>query len=133
MTQGLPRNLHQWMEMNRECLLMHGHSFKHFFTNAFIEMKQGIGVTGILAYIQTWCIHKKGPVFTAAFSPLLIVFSFLLETSNPWEEPPSWKVCQSLVFTPKPPYKAHYMSTSILFNLKQLEKNFLSNAKSFTV
>lgn len=49
---------------------------------------------------------------------------FLFPTWNfyPWEEPPSWKVCQSLVFTNKPPYKAHYMSTSILFNLKQLWK-----------
>ncbi|XXG58147.1 hypothetical protein AAC387_Pa04g0534 [Persea americana] len=47
----------------------------------FVILYGGIGVTGILAYIQTWCIHKKGPVFTAAFSPLLIVFAFLLETS----------------------------------------------------
>ncbi|KAF6149248.1 hypothetical protein GIB67_026104 [Kingdonia uniflora] len=40
----------------------------------------GIVVTGFSYYAQTWCIDKKGPVFTSAFSPLLIVFSFLLET-----------------------------------------------------
>ncbi|KAF6155625.1 hypothetical protein GIB67_034720, partial [Kingdonia uniflora] len=41
----------------------------------------GIVVTGLSYYAQTWCIHKKGPVFTSAFSPLLIVFSFILETT----------------------------------------------------
>ncbi|KAF5202422.1 Wat1-related protein [Thalictrum thalictroides] len=40
----------------------------------------GIVVTGFAYYAQTWCIHKKGPVFVSAFSPLLIVFTFLLET-----------------------------------------------------
>ncbi|KAK1290534.1 WAT1-related protein [Acorus calamus] len=38
-------------------------------------------VMPILAYYALiWCIHKKGPVFAAAFSPLLIVFSFFIET-----------------------------------------------------
>lgn len=36
-------------------------------------------VTGILYFGQNWCIHMKGPVFAAAFSPLLVVFSFLFE------------------------------------------------------
>ncbi|XP_058113246.1 WAT1-related protein At3g18200-like [Magnolia sinica] len=40
----------------------------------------GIVVTGLLYYVQIWCIDKKGPVFAAAFSPLLIIFSFLLDT-----------------------------------------------------
>ncbi|KAH7688071.1 WAT1-related protein [Dioscorea alata] len=39
----------------------------------------GIAVTGGTFWGNIWCIHKKGPVFTMAFFPLLIVFSFLLE------------------------------------------------------
>jgi hypothetical protein len=37
-------------------------------------------VTGLSYYVMTWSIKKKGPVFTAAFNPLLVVFSFLLQT-----------------------------------------------------
>ncbi|XP_042499430.1 WAT1-related protein At5g64700-like [Macadamia integrifolia] len=40
----------------------------------------GIGIIGLSFYVMTWSIHKRGPVFTSAFTPLLIVFSFLLET-----------------------------------------------------
>ncbi|KAF5201769.1 Wat1-related protein [Thalictrum thalictroides] len=40
----------------------------------------GIVVCGLMFYAQIWCIHKKGPVFVSAFAPLLIVFTFLLET-----------------------------------------------------
>ncbi|XP_078177373.1 WAT1-related protein At1g21890-like [Carex rostrata] len=39
----------------------------------------GIVVTGIFYFGQNWCIHKKGPVFVAAFSPLLVVFSCIFE------------------------------------------------------
>ncbi|XXG71121.1 hypothetical protein AAC387_Pa07g0448 [Persea americana] len=41
----------------------------------------GIAMTGLLSYSLTWCIRKKGSVFTSAFSPLVVVFSFLLETA----------------------------------------------------
>ncbi|KAF8389397.1 hypothetical protein HHK36_026092 [Tetracentron sinense] len=40
----------------------------------------GIVVSGFSNYVMTWCIHKRGPVFTSAFSPLLIVFSFIFQT-----------------------------------------------------
>ncbi|KAK6942016.1 EamA domain [Dillenia turbinata] len=40
----------------------------------------GIAVTGLGYYASTWTIKKKGPVFTSAFNPLLVLFSFLLET-----------------------------------------------------
>ncbi|XP_043713578.1 WAT1-related protein At1g21890-like [Telopea speciosissima] len=40
----------------------------------------GIVITGLSYYVMTWSIHKRGPVFTSAFVPLLIVFSFLLDT-----------------------------------------------------
>jgi hypothetical protein len=37
-------------------------------------------VTGLSYYGMTWFIKKRGPVFAAAFNPLLVVFSFLLQT-----------------------------------------------------
>ncbi|CAL9103328.1 unnamed protein product [Musa acuminata var. zebrina] len=40
----------------------------------------GILVTGLSYLGRIWCIHRKGPVFATAFSPLLVVFSFLLHT-----------------------------------------------------
>ncbi|KAL9254653.1 WAT1-related protein [Drosera capensis] len=40
----------------------------------------GIVVTGLSYYLMAWSIKKKGPVFTAAFNPLLVIFSFLLQT-----------------------------------------------------
>ncbi|KAJ4962848.1 hypothetical protein NE237_022787 [Protea cynaroides] len=40
----------------------------------------GIVVTAFSYYVMTWSNHKRGPVFTTAFSPLLIVFTFLLDT-----------------------------------------------------
>ncbi|CAL9175449.1 unnamed protein product [Musa hybrid cultivar] len=39
----------------------------------------GILVNGVSYFARNWCIHKKGPVFGSAFSPLLVVFSFLLQ------------------------------------------------------
>ncbi|KAM3741791.1 hypothetical protein ACB098_07G023800 [Castanea mollissima] len=40
----------------------------------------GIVVTGLSYYVMTWSIKKKGPVFTSAFDPLLVVLSFFLQT-----------------------------------------------------
>ncbi|XP_077237099.1 WAT1-related protein At1g43650-like [Tasmannia lanceolata] len=40
----------------------------------------GTMVTGLSYSVQMWCIHKKGPIFTTAFLPLLIICTFLLET-----------------------------------------------------
>ena len=40
---------------------------------------QGIAVTGLSYYVITWSIKKKGPVFTSAFDPLLVVFSFSVD------------------------------------------------------
>ena len=42
-------------------------------------MLQGIVITGLSSYVETWAIHKRGPVFSASFNPLLVFFSFLLE------------------------------------------------------
>ncbi|KAJ3676864.1 hypothetical protein LUZ60_002588 [Juncus effusus] len=39
----------------------------------------GIIVTGVFYLGSNWCVHKKGPVFSSSFSPLLVVFSFLVE------------------------------------------------------
>ncbi|XP_041018059.1 WAT1-related protein At2g37460-like [Juglans microcarpa x Juglans regia] len=40
----------------------------------------GVVVTGLSYYVMTWSIKKRGPVFTTAFNPLLVVLSFLLQT-----------------------------------------------------
>nr|XP_010927046.1 WAT1-related protein At4g08290 isoform X1 [Elaeis guineensis] len=40
----------------------------------------GTVVTGLSYLALNWCIHKKGPVFATAFSPLLVIFSFLIQT-----------------------------------------------------
>ncbi|KAJ8617044.1 hypothetical protein MRB53_013230 [Persea americana] len=41
----------------------------------------GIKVTGLPYYAHVWCVHKRDPVFAAAFQPLLIFFTFLLEAT----------------------------------------------------
>uniref|UniRef100_A0A7N1A7C6 WAT1-related protein n=1 Tax=Kalanchoe fedtschenkoi TaxID=63787 RepID=A0A7N1A7C6_KALFE len=40
----------------------------------------GFFVTGLAYYLMTWSVKLKGPVFTAAFNPLLILFSIILQT-----------------------------------------------------
>ncbi|ERN07425.1 hypothetical protein AMTR_s00019p00247280 [Amborella trichopoda] len=49
----------------------------HKYSNKILG---GIIITGLSFYVETWCLYKKGPVFKSAFSPLLIVFSFILDT-----------------------------------------------------
>ncbi|KAK1292673.1 WAT1-related protein [Acorus calamus] len=46
----------------------------------FVILYGGCIMPLLAFYALIWCIHKKGPVFAAAFSPLQIVFSFLIET-----------------------------------------------------
>ncbi|KAG9444298.1 hypothetical protein H6P81_015638 [Aristolochia fimbriata] len=38
----------------------------------------GIVVSGVGYYLQTWCLHEKGPVFIAMFSPLSLLITALL-------------------------------------------------------
>ncbi|XP_012844955.1 PREDICTED: WAT1-related protein At5g64700-like [Erythranthe guttata] len=38
----------------------------------------GIVVTGLTFYLQTWVIEKKGPVFLAMTTPLIMVFTIIL-------------------------------------------------------
>lgn len=33
----------------------------------------GVVLSALVYYLQTWCISKKGPVFAAMFSPLLVI------------------------------------------------------------
>ena len=49
-------------------------------TDPWVVELQGIVVTGLSYYVMTWSIKKNVPVFTSAFNPLLVVFSFLLQT-----------------------------------------------------
>ncbi|KAK1269271.1 hypothetical protein QJS04_geneDACA013927 [Acorus gramineus] len=46
----------------------------------FVILYGGCIMPLLASYALIWCIHKKGPVFAAAFSPLQIIFSFLIET-----------------------------------------------------
>ncbi|KAJ4795716.1 WAT1-related protein [Rhynchospora pubera] len=39
----------------------------------------GMLATGVFFYGQNWCIHTRGPVFGAVFTPLVVVFSFLFQ------------------------------------------------------
>ncbi|KAK3005237.1 hypothetical protein RJ639_016157 [Escallonia herrerae] len=36
--------------------------------------RQGVVISALVYYLQTWCISNQGPVFAAMFSPLLLVF-----------------------------------------------------------
>ncbi|XP_042447367.1 WAT1-related protein At5g64700-like [Zingiber officinale] len=40
----------------------------------------GFVVTGLNIYLQSFCIEKKGPVFTAMFTPLALVFTLICST-----------------------------------------------------
>ncbi|XP_020262213.1 WAT1-related protein At5g64700-like [Asparagus officinalis] len=37
----------------------------------------GVLVAGLVLYLQTWCIHKKGPVFVGMFFPLALVVTII--------------------------------------------------------
>lgn len=43
----------------------------HLFLITFII--QGVVISALVYYLQTWCISNKGPVFAAMFSPLLLI------------------------------------------------------------
>lgn len=40
----------------------------------------GCVITGLTIYLQSFCIEKKGPVFTAMFTPLALVFTLICST-----------------------------------------------------
>lgn len=40
---------------------------------SFSFVMQGVVISALVYYLQTWCISKKGPVFAAMFSPLLLI------------------------------------------------------------
>lgn len=46
------------------------------------DLVQGIVSSGIVIYLQTWCIYKGGPVFVAVFQPvqtvLVAIMAFLI-------------------------------------------------------
>uniref|UniRef100_A0A1D1XH70 WAT1-related protein n=1 Tax=Anthurium amnicola TaxID=1678845 RepID=A0A1D1XH70_9ARAE len=49
----------------------------------------GVVVNGITYWLQVWCIEKKGPVFTAAFTPLALLVTAALSTVL-WNEALYW-------------------------------------------
>lgn len=48
--------------------------------NSTLIAWQGLVITGVSFYLQSWCIEKKGPVFAAIFTPLALVFTMLCST-----------------------------------------------------
>lgn len=46
----------------------------------FVSALQGLVVTGVAFYLQTWCLEKKGPVFLSIFTPLSLVFTLIVST-----------------------------------------------------
>ncbi|XP_010260942.1 PREDICTED: WAT1-related protein At1g43650 [Nelumbo nucifera] len=49
----------------------------------------GIIVTGITYWLQVWCIEKKGPVFTAIFTPLALLITAIFSAFL-WKETLHW-------------------------------------------
>lgn len=45
----------------------------------------GVVVTGITYWLQVWAIEKKGPVFTAIFTPLALIITVIF-SSLWWKE-----------------------------------------------
>lgn len=43
-------------------------------------IKQGIVVTGFTYWLQVWTIEKKGPVFTALYTPLALIITCIVST-----------------------------------------------------
>lgn len=53
------------------------------------EILQGIVVNGITYWLQVWAIEKKGPVFTAMFTPLALIITAIFSTFI-WKETLYW-------------------------------------------
>ncbi|XP_011625929.1 WAT1-related protein At1g43650 isoform X1 [Amborella trichopoda] len=49
----------------------------------------GVAVTGLTYWLNLWCIEKKGPVFTAMFTPLVLLITAILSALL-WNEPLYW-------------------------------------------
>ncbi|XP_065876141.1 WAT1-related protein At1g43650-like [Euphorbia lathyris] len=61
-----PQITHNWIKGSALILV------SHFAWSAWLIF-QGVVISALVYYLQTWCITKKGPVFVAMFSPLLLI------------------------------------------------------------
>jgi hypothetical protein len=67
----------------RRPILGNFHYFIHYLVtirrrpvlHACICMLQGVMVTGVSYYLQTWCLEMRGPMFFATWTPLCFVFT----------------------------------------------------------
>ncbi|GER35101.1 nodulin MtN21 /EamA-like transporter family protein [Striga asiatica] len=71
-------------------LVLQGRVLKHYPSKLLLTTLQcllstiqsfiiaGIVVTGVTFYLQTWVVEKKGPVFLAMTTPLIMVFTIVL-------------------------------------------------------
>lgn len=41
-------------------------------------MEQGVVISGVVTYVQLWCMEAKGPVFVTLFNPLSTLLVALL-------------------------------------------------------
>ncbi|GER47866.1 nodulin MtN21 /EamA-like transporter family protein [Striga asiatica] len=53
--------------------------------NLFTLVYCGVLVTGICYWLQLWAVEKKGPLFTATFTPLILIFTAILSAVI-WKE-----------------------------------------------
>ncbi|KAJ4834166.1 hypothetical protein Tsubulata_004679 [Turnera subulata] len=49
----------------------------------------GVIVNGITYWLQVWAVEKKGPVFTAMFTPLALIITVIFSVCF-WKETPHW-------------------------------------------
>lgn len=53
------------------------------------ETWQGLVINGITYWIQVWAIEKKGPVFTAIFTPFALIITAIFSAFL-WKETLHW-------------------------------------------
>ena len=52
-----------------------------FKSSSFHVWMQGIVGSGLCYGLMSWCVNKKGPVFTAAFTPFIQIFVAIFDFS----------------------------------------------------
>lgn len=50
----------------------------HETISEVIFLQQGVVVSGLIIYIQLWCMEEKGPVFVTMFNPLSTIIVAVL-------------------------------------------------------
>lgn len=67
------RALHNTLRCNISTQTSSLKKFMYLFYSSvylFYLLYQGMVASGLVLFLQTWCIHKGGPVFVAVFQPV---------------------------------------------------------------